>query len=136
VYADKDGVHVIWQPAGTKGPPRPVAMNYRLDSELAGRLQDCYSHLAELGYKVAGLELLVPQGAPAARPGTRSPGPEPGTAAAVPDAGKARAAEGAIRPRAPRQRAAPARTAEQAPAPDADPVAAASGRGDPEPGPG
>jgi len=60
VYADKDGVHLIWQPSSGGSRSRQIALTSSLDSQLAERLQDCYGHLAELGYKVAGLELVRP----------------------------------------------------------------------------
>jgi len=113
VFADKDGVHLIWQPAPAKGVAKPVAMTYNLDSKLAGRLQECYGHLAELGYKVAGLELLRPSPEQAGKAPEKA---EPGIAAAVPEAGRERVAEGAARPRAPRARPAPPKAAEPAPA--------------------
>lgn len=115
VFADKDGVHLIWQPAARGGRSKEVAMTYNLDSELAGRLQDCYGHLAELGYKVAGLELLRPEvgkgtldekspgkSAKAVPPGQPAPGAEKG-------------AEAGARPRVPRHRPAPPTEAVRAP---------------------
>jgi len=57
-FADKEGVHLIWQPSAKKEPQSEVEFTCRLDSEVAGKLQDCYGQLAKLGYKVAGLEVL------------------------------------------------------------------------------
>jgi len=57
-FADKDGVHLIWQPAARPEAGAEVEFTCRLDSEVADKLQDCYGQLAKLGYKVAGLELL------------------------------------------------------------------------------
>ena len=88
-------------------------MTSSLDSQLAQRLQDCYGHLAELGYKVAGLELVRPQASPAA-------GPEPEVAksaspvavAATPHPEEGKAAEPPVRHRVPRPRPAPAKPAD------------------------
>jgi hypothetical protein len=72
VFADQAGVHVIWHlPAGKgaanpkdrgssdpkAGPPR-LELTYGLDSTMAQRLQDCYGQLAQLGYKIAGLDAI------------------------------------------------------------------------------
>ena len=54
-FGDRDGVHLSWQVPPNAGVH---TLNYPLDSVLADRLQDCYGHLAELGYKVVGLDLL------------------------------------------------------------------------------
>jgi hypothetical protein len=110
VYADKDGVHLVWQPHSGKSKAKEVATTSSLDSQLAQRLQDCYSHLAELGYKVAGLELL--------RPAAPAPQPEEG-----------RVAEAPARQRAPRVRPAPVKPVEPA-----APVAKGSAEALPEPG--
>lgn len=117
VFADKDGVHLIWQPAPAKGAAKPVAMTYNLDSKLAGRLQECYGHLAELGYKVAGLELLRPSPEQAGKAGKTPEKTDPAIAAAVPEAGRERLAESTARPRTPRARPAPPKAADPAPAP-------------------
>jgi hypothetical protein len=122
VYADKDGVHLIWQPAAAKDSLREkasrksVAMTCKLDSELGRRLQDCYGHLAELGYKVAGLELLKPEAGPTAR---SEKSPEKAVAAktaavASPEPEKERPVEAPLRPRAARPRAAAPKVAEPA----------------------
>ncbi len=71
-FADRDGVHVIWQlaairsdpgqsreAAGAKTAPR-LELTYGLDSAMGRRLQDCYGQLAQLGYKIAGLESVRP----------------------------------------------------------------------------
>jgi hypothetical protein len=72
VFADQNGVHVIWQLTPTKhGTNRPAQergdakaatprfeLTYNLDSPMAQRLQDCYGQLAQLGYKIAGLEAV------------------------------------------------------------------------------
>ena len=71
IFADQDGVHVIWQlaaplPAHAKdrdranlkeGSPK-LEFTYSLDSSTARRLQDCYGQLAQLGYKIAGLDAV------------------------------------------------------------------------------
>ena len=41
-----------------KGPLPGLELTYGLDSALAQRLQDCYGQLAQLGYKIAGLEAV------------------------------------------------------------------------------
>jgi hypothetical protein len=123
VFADKEGVHLIWQPEPGKSKGRAVALTCSLDSQLAQRLQDCYSHLAELGYKVAGLELLRPEASAAAGP-ARVPDPaaQPAVAAAIQPL-ESRAAEAPARQRAPRQpRPAPSKAGETAaPAPLPEP---------------
>lgn len=112
VFADREGVHLVWQPASAKGGAKPVAMTYNLDSELAGRLQDCYGHLAELGYKVAGLELLRPE--EGRRPkGGREPEKAEPAQAETPGAGREKAAAAPARPRVPRHRPEAAREADE-----------------------
>jgi hypothetical protein len=129
VFADKDGVHLIWQPAARGGRSKEIAMTYNLDSELAGRLQDCYGHLAELGYKVAGLELLRPEGGKGPADG-KSPGK---SAEAVPPSqpapGREKGGEAVARPRVPRHRPAPPAEAVRAPE-----AAAVRPEASPEPG--
>jgi len=82
---------VIWQLASAKreadpknrdsadpkaSPPR-LELTYGLDSSMAQRLQDCYGQLAQLGYKIAGLETV--RVAPEKSAGKReSPKPVPG----------------------------------------------------------
>jgi hypothetical protein len=107
VFADKDGVHMIWQPAPGKSKPREVAMTSSLDSQLAQRLQDCYGHLAELGYKVAGLELVRPAGKDASKP---EAAPERAPLPAV--------AEVPVRHRIPRPKPVPAKEAAPSPMPE------------------
>jgi hypothetical protein len=109
VYADKDGVHLVWQPAAGGSRAKPIALTSSLDSQLAQRLEDCYGHLAELGYKVAGLELVRPERKAEAK--ERS---EP--AAGRPPAEKP--AEAAPRPRVPRARPAPAKEPRPLPQPE------------------
>jgi len=72
VFADQEGVHVIWQLApakadsarnvpertGAKANTSRLELTYSLDSALAQRLQDCYGQLAQLGYKIAGLDAV------------------------------------------------------------------------------
>jgi hypothetical protein len=72
IFADQEGVHVIWQLAAGKQGPTPQGRNptdpkaeppkleftYNLESSMARRLQDCYGQLAQLGYKIAGLEAI------------------------------------------------------------------------------
>jgi hypothetical protein len=74
IFADQDGVHVIWQlaagrpgtnpkgrnPADPKAEPPKLEFTYNLDSAMAQRLQDCYGQLAQLGYKIAGLDGIRP----------------------------------------------------------------------------
>lgn len=90
IFADRDGVHVIWQlpigksasgpkdrdPSDPKRAPPRLELTYGLDSAMAARLQDCYGQLAQLGYKIAGLEAV--QKAPEATVGDKeSPQPTP-----------------------------------------------------------
>jgi hypothetical protein len=70
VFADQTGVHIVWQLApaqsegdparpdksGAKASPPRLELTYGLDSAIAQRLQDCYGQLAQLGYKIAGLD--------------------------------------------------------------------------------
>jgi len=122
VFADRDGVHVIWQVAGsrrdrerapadaTRPPPR-LELTYGLDSAMAQRLQDCYGQLAQLGYRIADL------GAVRAAPEKSAASPGPARAVASPAAPEAKieAAEQpatepakAVRPRASPRPARPA----------------------------
>ena len=113
VYADKDGVHLVWQPQSGKSRAKEVAMTSSLDSQLAQRLQDCYGHLAELGYKVAGLELVRPPASPTARlepEVAKSASPAAVAAAPHPEAGQE--VEPPVRHRVPRARTAPAKPAD------------------------
>jgi len=113
VYADKDGVHLVWQPQSGKSRAKEVAMTSSLDSQLAQRLQDCYGHLAELGYKVAGLELVRPPASPTARlepEVAKSASPAAVAAAPHPEAGQE--VEPPVRHRVPRARPAPAKPAD------------------------
>ncbi len=72
VFADQNGVHVIWHLPSAKhapnarghgsahpkaSPPR-LELTYELDSAMAQRLQVCYGQLAQLGYKIAGLDAI------------------------------------------------------------------------------
>ena len=63
---------MIWEVPGAAASDREVECRYPLDSELAGRLQECYGHLGRLGYRVVGLELKPMAGPiapdPAAKP--------------------------------------------------------------------
>ncbi len=72
VFADQNGVHVIWHlpsakampnakdrgPADSKTTPPRLELTYGLDSAMAQRLQDCYGQLAQLGYRIAGLDAV------------------------------------------------------------------------------
>jgi hypothetical protein len=72
VFADRNGVHVIWHLPSAKNDANPNArgssdpkslpprleLTYGLDSAMAQRLQDCYGQLAQLGYKIAGLDVI------------------------------------------------------------------------------
>jgi hypothetical protein len=72
VFADQNGVHVIWhlpspkhpsnakqqRPADPKTAAPRLELTYGLDSAMAQRLQDCYGQLAQLGYKIAGLDAV------------------------------------------------------------------------------
>jgi hypothetical protein len=82
VFADQGGVHLLWLRGGPGRQPEETETICPLDSRVADSLQDCYGHLARLGFKVIGLDLR-PIGSPdASRDGAlpnRSPaGPEPG----------------------------------------------------------
>ena len=61
-FADQGGVHLIWQRTNGRQLEETEAV-CPLDSRVADRLQDCYGHLARLGYRVIGLDLR-PIGAP------------------------------------------------------------------------
>jgi hypothetical protein len=71
-FADDSGVHLLWQVAEGGEGAREVEMVYGFDSEIAGALQNCYGHLAELGFKVADLQPWQK---------TSTPTPSPTTAA-------------------------------------------------------
>ena len=72
VFADESGVHVVWHlpsaksapnakdrgPTDPKAAPPRLELTYGLDSAMAQRLQDCYGQLAQLGYKIAGLDAV------------------------------------------------------------------------------
>jgi hypothetical protein len=91
VFADQQGVHVIWQLAPGRPPATPstagrsaetdsaprIELTYRLDSGLARQLQACYGQLTQLGYKIADVESLraVPE-KPVAEKRARRAGPE------------------------------------------------------------
>jgi hypothetical protein len=60
VFADREGVHLVWRPATVGKDDPPVSFTCRLDSEVADRLQECYGQLAKLGFKVTGLDVLHP----------------------------------------------------------------------------
>jgi hypothetical protein len=62
-FADQGGVHLIWQRTNSRQQLEETESVCPLDSRVADRLQDCYGHLARLGYKVIGLDLR-PIGAP------------------------------------------------------------------------
>jgi hypothetical protein len=132
VFADQDGVHVIWQmAAAARGPnskgrdpaeapaasPR-LELTYGLDSATAQRLQACYGQLAQLGYKIAGLETV--RAAPAktasekeaARPITAAPSLAPKPAPLEKSAGepsRPAAAEPLPRQARPKAEASPVR---------------------------
>lgn len=82
VFADRDGVHLVWRAAGdgekrgAKAPGRELTVTYDLDSAMAGRLQDCYDQLGKLGYKVVGLELVRPAPSKSPDPTPHAPVPE------------------------------------------------------------
>jgi hypothetical protein len=136
VFADRDGVHVIWQltsakpevtsasrdPAGSKAEAPRLELTYRLDSTLAQRLQDCYGQLTQLGYKVAGLEAVqaAPE-KPAAgkkppRPSPEAPSPAaPAAVAEKPAAEIPKATEPKPSPRKPRPEGTPVRTEPEKP---------------------
>lgn len=130
VFADRDGVHVIWQLASTnhgplqssrdrvesKTPVPRLELTYGLDSSMADRLQACYGQLAQLGYEIAGLDAVraapeksaaskkVPKPAPDALPvKATQPNVERSPAEA------SRAPEPRSSPRKPRHEAVPAR---------------------------
>jgi hypothetical protein len=137
VFADREGVHVIWQltpakpeaatrdPAGAKAAAPRLELTYRLDSTLAHKLQDCYGQLTQLGYKVAGLEAVqtAPEkpGAGKKTPRLSPEAPSPAAPSAVaekPAAEVPKAAESKISPRKPRPETAPVRTEPEKPAPE------------------
>jgi hypothetical protein len=128
VFADRDGVHVIWQltpakpetagvsrdPAGAKAATPRLELTYRLDSTLAQRLQDCYGQLTQLGYKVAGLEAVqaAPEKPAAVKkaPRTSPAAPSPAAPSAVaekPTAEIPKTNESKIPPRKPRPEGVP-----------------------------
>ena len=57
VFGDRDGVHVIWKIPSENHNERTFEHRYSPESDLAGRLNDCYAHLAQAGYKIVGLDL-------------------------------------------------------------------------------
>ena len=65
VFADPGGVHLVWQRTNSRQQPEEAEIICPLDSRVAESLQDCYGHLARLGYKVIGLDLR-PLGGPEA----------------------------------------------------------------------
>jgi hypothetical protein len=139
IFADQDGVHVIWQLAATKRDPgsksrdraEPKAsqprleLTYSLDSSMAQRLQDCYGQLAQLGYKITGLEAVraapekSAQGKEATKPVPAAPAPKPAAETSV------ITAPPATEPPPPPRRARPK--------PDAPPVPTAPASAAPEP---
>jgi len=74
-YADRAGVHLLWEPGSDRTPGDKIELIYPLNSAVAERLQDCYGQLAKLGYKIVGLELLKPELAPAPADAEESPAP-------------------------------------------------------------
>jgi hypothetical protein len=85
-FADREGVHLLWQDPGHRAAEGKVTLTYALDSAVAQQLQGCYQQLSRLGYRVVGLELLQPKVAPAAADPTHSPGTE--TPAPIPETPK------------------------------------------------
>ncbi len=65
VFADPGGVHMVWRRTNSGRQPEETETVCALDSRVADSLQDCYGHLARLGYKVIGLDLR-PIGGPGA----------------------------------------------------------------------
>jgi hypothetical protein len=80
VFADQGGVHLIWHRADTGKQPEETETICALDSRVADSLQDCYGHLARLGYKVIGLDLR-----PIGSPVTGKDGAHPTRNAAMPE---------------------------------------------------
>lgn len=85
IFADREGVHVSWRlqnPGPARGrEPAQLVLTYPLDSDAGRRLQACYSRLAELGYRVAGLDSLGPEapspaGGPTPEPEMKAPAPK------------------------------------------------------------
>ena len=108
VFADHEGVHVIWQLAAAGRKPNPkgrdaadpkasqsrLELTYSLDSSMAQRLQDCYGQLAQLGYKITGLEAV--RAAPEKSSGKKEPArlaPEPNIPASKPVTAESPASE-------------------------------------------
>jgi hypothetical protein len=129
VFADREGVHVIWQltpakpeatagsrdAAGAKAATPRLELTYRLDSTLAHKLQDCYGQLTQLGYKVAGLEAV--QAAPE-KPAAAKKTPRAAPSPAAPAAEIPKTAEARVAPRKPRPEPAPVRTEPEKTGPD------------------
>ena len=105
-YADRAGVHVIWQPAGGREAGSKIEFLYDFDSAAAQRLEECYGQLSKLGYPVVGLGFLraelspAPTGAgPQAEAPPERPAPAPPETAApakplaAEEAGRAAAAD-------------------------------------------
>ena len=63
VFADPGGIHLVWQRTNSRQQPEETETICALDSRVADSLQDCYGHLARLGYKVIGVD-LQPVGSP------------------------------------------------------------------------
>jgi hypothetical protein len=84
---------LIWQRTDSRQQPEETETICPLDSRVADSLQDCYGHLARLGYKVIGLDLR-----PIANPGTGKDDAIPTRIPATPEpaAGKAEAKERTI----------------------------------------
>ena len=140
VFADRDGVHVIWQlaAAGRESGPKgrgPVdaktasprlELTYSLDSSMAQRLQDCYGQLAQLGYKITGLEAVraIPE-----KPGREKKSPEAAPTPPTPAA----AAESAEKSTAETPKAASLRPPPRKARPDPGPLPVEAARPAPEP---
>lgn len=57
VFGDRDGIHVIWNISPNDRGECTLEHHYPPESDLAGRLNDCYESLAQAGYKIVGLDL-------------------------------------------------------------------------------
>jgi len=72
VYGDPQGIHIQWSLPARPPADHSLERCYPVESELGRRLQDCYGHLAQMGYQIVGLNLQ-----PMEAPGPRREGPAP-----------------------------------------------------------
>lgn len=96
IFGDKEGIHLAWALPSAGDGERVVARHYSPDSALGHQLQDCYRHLAQLGFKIVGVDLQAIEGPapapekpavlPAAPAGPAKPEPTPASAPRPPSA--------------------------------------------------